>query len=210
MIAWFVRGGPIMYPLLLLSLLGVAIVVERLLVLREKKLLDPTQIAVLGELLAAREFLRAREYCTNQTGPLAALVATLLDNRAAPYDELKELLEDTGRHQLLFLQRGLGVLATVVAAAPLLGLLGTVLGMIQVFEAVSLSGTVRGEQLSAGIAQALITTAAGLMIAIPLLFLHAYLEARAQALVQAIEARTLDYLHLVRRWHTEGGKSEEV
>lgn len=210
MIAWFLRGGPIMYPLLLLSLLGVAIVVERLLVLREKKLLDPTQVAVLGELLATGEFLRAKEYCANQSGPLAALVSTLLGNRTAPYDELKELLEDTGRHQLHFLQRGLGVLATIVAAAPLLGLLGTVLGMIQVFEAVSVSGTVRGEQLSGGIAQALITTAAGLIIAIPLLFLHAYLEARAQALVQAIEARTLDYLHLVRRWHTEVGKAEEA
>jgi biopolymer transport protein ExbB len=188
-----------MYPLLALSLLGLAIVVERLLVLREKNFLDPAQLAVLGELLAAGEFTRAREYCTGHTGPLPVLVTTLLDNRHAPYDELKELLEDTGRHQLRFLERGLGALATVVAAAPLLGLLGTVLGMIQVFEAVSLAGTVRGEQLSAGIAQALITTAAGLIIAIPMLFLHAYLEGKAQSLVQAIEARTLEFLHLVRR-----------
>lgn len=188
-----------MYPLLVLSLLGLAIVVERLLVLREKNFLDPGQLAVLGELLAAGEFARAREYCAGHNGPLAVLVATLLDNRTAPYDELKELLEDTGRHQLRFLERGLGALATVVAAAPLLGLLGTVLGMIQVFEAVSLAGTVRGEQLSAGIAQALITTAAGLIIAIPMLFLHAYLDGKAQSLVQAIEARTLEFLHLVRR-----------
>ncbi|MFN3413733.1 MAG: MotA/TolQ/ExbB proton channel family protein [Thermoanaerobaculum sp.] len=199
MLEWFLRGGPVMYPLLALSLLGLAIVVERLLVLREKNFLDPAQMAVLGELLAAGEFTRAREYCTGHTGPLPVLVTTLLDNRSAPYDELKELLEDTGRHQLRFLERGLGALATVVAAAPLLGLLGTVLGMIQVFEAVSLAGTVRGEQLSAGIAQALITTAAGLIIAIPLLFLHAYLEGKAQSLVQAIEARTLEFLHLVRR-----------
>lgn len=199
MIEWFIRGGPVMVPLLLLSLLGVAIVLERLFVLREKNFLDPGQLAVLGELLAAGDYLRAREYCAGQSGPLAVLVATLLDNRSAPYDELKELLEDTGRHQLRSLERGLGALATVVAAAPLLGLLGTVLGMIQVFESVSLAGAVRGEQLSAGIAQALITTAAGLIIAIPLLFLHAYLEGRAQALVQAIEARTLDFLHLVRR-----------
>ncbi|GBC80140.1 MAG: MotA/TolQ/ExbB proton channel family protein [Acidobacteriota bacterium] len=199
MLEWFLRGGPVMYPLLALSLLGLAIVVERLLVLREKNFLDPAQLAVLGELLAAGEFTRAREYCTGHTGPLPVLVTTLLDNRHAPYDELKELLEDTGRHQLRFLERGLGALATVVAAAPLLGLLGTVLGMIQVFEAVSLAGTVRGEQLSAGIAQALITTAAGLIIAIPMLFLHAYLEGKAQSLVQAIEARTLEFLHLVRR-----------
>lgn len=199
MLEWFLRGGPVMYPLLVLSLLGLAIVLERLLVLREKNFLDPGQLAVLGELLAAGEFARAREYCAGHNGPLAVLVATLLDNRTAPYDELKELLEDTGRHQLRFLERGLGALATVVAAAPLLGLLGTVLGMIQVFEAVSLAGTVRGEQLSAGIAQALITTAAGLIIAIPMLFLHAYLDGKAQSLVQAIEARTLEFLHLVRR-----------
>ncbi|MEW5876645.1 MAG: MotA/TolQ/ExbB proton channel family protein [Acidobacteriota bacterium] len=203
MLEWFLRGGPVMYPLLALSLLGLAIVVERLLVLREKNFLDPAQLAVLGELLAAGEFTRAREYCTGHTGPLPVLVTTLLDNRHAPYDELKELLEDTGRHQLRFLERGLGALATVVAAAPLLGLLGTVLGMIQVFEAVSLAGTVRGEQLSAGIAQALITTAAGLIIAIPMLFLHAYLEGKAQSLVQAIEARTLEFLHLVRRLKQE-------
>lgn len=199
MLEWFLRGGPVMYPLLALSLLGLAIVVERLLVLREKNFLDPAQLAVLGELLAAGDFARAREYCAGHNGPLAVLMVTLLDNRTAPYDELKELLEDTGRHQLRFLERGLGALATVVAAAPLLGLLGTVLGMIQVFEAVSLAGTVRGEQLSAGIAQALITTAAGLIIAIPMLFLHAYLDGKAQSLVQAIEARTLEFLHLVRR-----------
>lgn len=199
MLEWFFRGGPVMYPLLALSLLGLAIVVERVLVLREKNFLDPAQLSVLGELLAVGEFARAREYCTSHAGPLSVLVTTLLDNRTAPYDELKELLEDTGRHQLRFLERGLGALATVVAAAPLLGLLGTVLGMIQVFEAVSLAGTVRGEQLSAGIAQALITTAAGLIIAIPMLFLHAYLEGKAHALVQAIEARMLEFLHLVRR-----------
>lgn len=199
MIEWVLRGGPVMIPLLLLSFLGLVIVVERFLVLREKNFLDPAQLSVLAELLAARQFARAREYCASHSGPLSLLVATLLDNRSAPYDELKELLEDTGRHQLRSLERGLGALATVVAAAPLLGLLGTVLGMIQVFESVSLAGAVRGEQLSAGIAQALITTAAGLIIAIPMLFLHAYLEGRAQALVQAIEARTLEFLHLVRR-----------
>ncbi|MCS7182462.1 MAG: MotA/TolQ/ExbB proton channel family protein [Thermoanaerobaculum sp.] len=204
MLEWFLRGGPVMYPLLALSLLGAAIVVERLLVLRERNFLDPTHLAVLGELLAAGDFARAREYCAGRTGPLSILVTTLLDNRFAPYDELKELLEDTGRHQLRFLERGLGVLSTVVAAAPLLGLLGTVLGMIQVFEAVSLAGAVRGEQLSAGIAQALITTAAGLIIAIPFLFLHAYLESKAQGLVQAIEARTWEFLHLVRRPQAEG------
>jgi biopolymer transport protein ExbB len=126
-------------------------------------------------------------------------VATLIDNRDAPYDELKELLEDSGRHQLLGLQRGLPALATIVAGAPLLGLLGTVLGMIRIFTVVASSGSGVTEQLSAGIAEALITTATGLIIAIPILFLHSFLEARAVSILTEIESKLLDLLHLVRR-----------
>jgi biopolymer transport protein ExbB len=198
---WFIQGGPIMYPLAVLSVVGGAIILERLLVLRPARFLDPAQVAVVSELLAAREFPRAAQYCRDHQGPFATLVTALIENRTAPYDELREVLEDTGRHQLRQLERGLPALATLVAAAPLLGLLGTVLGMIQVFEGISLQGTVRGEYLSGGIAQALITTAAGLIIAIPFLFLHAYLEGRAENLVHAIEARIIELLHLVRREH---------
>ncbi len=206
MFDWFLKGGPVMVPLAGLSILALAIVIERLLVLRQKKFLDPADVAVVSQLLAARDFPRALAYCRQHEGPFATLVATLIDNRSAPYDELRELLEDTGRHQLRQLQRGLPGLATVVSAAPLLGLLGTVLGMIQVFEAVSMSGTARGEALAGGIAQALITTAAGLIIAIPALFLHSYLEVRAEELVHAIEARTIELLHLVRRDQAPEGR----
>jgi biopolymer transport protein ExbB len=198
---WFIQGGPVMYPLALVSIVGGAIILERLLVLRPARFLDPAQVAVVSELLAARDFPRAAQYCRDHHGPFATLVTALIENRTAPYDELREVLEDTGRHQLRQLERGLPALATLVAAAPLLGLLGTVLGMIQVFEGISLQGSVRGEYLSGGIAQALITTAAGLIIAIPFLFLHAYLEGRAENLVHAIEARIIELLHLVRREH---------
>ena len=199
MFDWFIKGGPIMIPLAALSIVGVAIILERLWTLRESRYLAPAEVAVVSELLSARDFNRAAAYCRDHEGPFSTLVQTLIDNRRAPYDELRELLEDTGRHQLRQLQRGLPALATVVAAAPLLGLLGTVLGMIQVFEAVSSAGLARGQLLSGGIAQALITTAAGLFIAIPALFLHSYLESRAENLVHAIEVRMIDFLHLVRR-----------
>lgn len=199
MFDWFIRGGPIMIPLAVLSVVGLAIILERLWTLRAKRYLDSAQVAVVSQLLASSEFRRAGEYCRERSGPFPTLVLTLIDNRTAPYDELKELLEDTGRHQLRQLQRGLPALATVVAAAPLLGLLGTVLGMIQVFESVSVSGLAQGQQLSTGISQALITTAAGLLIAIPALFLHSYLESRAEEIVHAIEARILELIHLARR-----------
>ena len=199
MFDWLIRGGPIMIPLVALSIVGVAIILERLWTLRESRFLAPTEVAVVTELLSAHDFPRAAAYCRDHEGPFATLVQTLIDNRHAPYDELRELLEDTARHHLRQLQRGLPALATVVAAAPLLGLLGTVLGMIQVFEAVSTVGLARGQLLSGGIAQALITTAAGLFIAIPALFLHSYLDGRAENLVHAIEAHMIDLLHLVRR-----------
>lgn len=204
MFDWLVKGGPVMIPLALLSIVALAIIFERLWVLRPARFLDPAQVAVLSELLAAREYGRAATYCREHEGPFSTLVATLIENRNAPYEELRELLEDTGRHQLRQLQRGLPALATVVSAAPLLGLLGTVLGMIKVFESVSLTGAVRGEQLSAGIATALITTATGLVIAIPALFLHSYLESRADELLHAIEARTIELAHLARRGGEEG------
>lgn len=199
MFDWLVKGGPVMIPLALLSIVALAIILERLWALRPARFLDPAQVAVLSELLAAKDYPRAGAYCRDREGPFTTLVGTLIDNRTAPYEELRELLEDTGRHQLRQLQRGLPALSTVVSAAPLLGLLGTVLGMIKVFESVSLSGAVRGEQLSAGIATALITTATGLIIAIPALFLHSYLESRADELLHAIEARTIELAHLVRR-----------
>lgn len=204
MFDWLVKGGPVMIPLALLSIVALAIIFERLWALRPARFLDPAQVAVLSELLAARDFGRAAAYCRDHEGPFVTLVATLIENRNAPYEELRELLEDTGRHQLRQLQRGLPALSTVVSAAPLLGLLGTVLGMIKVFESVSLTGAVRGEQLSAGIATALITTATGLVIAIPALFLHSYLESRADELLHAIEARTIELAHLARRGPEEG------
>ncbi len=204
MFDWFLKGGPIMFPLAALSVVALTVIFERLWTLRPSRFLDPSEVAVINELLAAREFDRATGYCRQRSGPFPMLVLTLIENRSAPYDELKEILEDTGRHQLRQLQRGLQALATVVAAAPLLGLLGTVLGMIQVFDSISVAGLARGQQLSAGISQALITTAAGLVIAIPALFLHAYLESRAEHLVHAIEARILEMLHLVRQPAAEG------
>jgi biopolymer transport protein ExbB len=195
----FVRGGPVMVPLGLLSLVAVTIILERLWVLRRANYLKDSMISTLGQLIAGREFDRALDYCRRKPGPFTDLVAAMIENREAPYDELKEILEDVGRRELVGLQRGLPALATIVAGSPLLGLLGTVLGMINIFKVVAGSAAGITEQLSAGISQALITTATGLIIAIPALFVHSFLEARAVAILADIEAQLLDFLHLVRR-----------
>ena len=199
MIDVLISGGPVMIPLGLVSLAALAIILERLWVLRRSNYLDLGTIGTLSSLLVGREYRSAVDLCHRRGGPFAEMVSVLIENRQAPYDELKEILEDTGRHQLLGLQRGLHALATIVEGAPLLGLLGTVTGMIKIFGAVSAAGAAITEKLSAGIAEALITTAAGLIIAIPALFVHSYLDKRAEGILADIEKQLLDFLHLVRR-----------
>lgn len=191
-------GGPVMIPLLALSLVALAIVLEKLWVLRRSNYLRDETVSTLSHYLGEREFKAAVGYCKMNPGPFTQLVSALVENRFAPYDELREILEDTGRRQLLGLQRGLPALGTIVAGAPLLGLLGTVLGMIQIFQTVATAGTGITEGLATGISRALITTATGLIIAIPALFTHSYLEARAVAILSDVEAQIVDFLHLVR------------
>ncbi len=191
-------GGPVMIPLMALSLVALAIVLEKLWVLRRSNYLRDETVSTLAHYLGQREFKAAVGFCKMNPGPFTQLVAALVENRFAPYEELREILEDTGRRQLLGLQRGLPALGTIVAGAPLLGLLGTVLGMISVFQAVASAGTGITEGLSTGISRALITTATGLIIAIPALFTHSYLEARAVAILSDVEAQIVDFLHLVR------------
>ncbi len=199
MIDVLISGGPVMIPLGLLSLAAVAILLERLWILRTPNFIKAQVVSTLSQLVAAGDYHRAVEFGRRHPGPFSELVIALIDNREAPYEELRSILEDIARHQLQGLQRGLPALGTIVAGAPLLGLLGTVLGMIDIFSAVSTAGAGISAQLSSGIAEALITTAAGLIIAIPTLFIHSFLEARAVSIVADIEAQLLDFVHLVRR-----------
>jgi biopolymer transport protein ExbB len=192
-----------MIPLGVLSMVAVAIIMERLWVLRRSNFLQNATVQTLSGLLASDKFQGSIDFCRRHPGPFTDLVIALVENRRAPYEELKEILEDTGRLQLMGLQRGLPALGTIVAGAPLLGLLGTVIGMIKIFSVVATAGSGITEQLSSGISQALITTATGLVIAIPALFVHSYLESRALSILADIEAQILDFLHLEREHERE-------
>ena len=208
MVDILISGGPVMIPLGVLSMVAVAIIMERLWVLRRSNFLENSTVQTLSGLLASDKFRGAIDFCHRHPGPFTDLVIALVENRRAPYDELREILEDTGRLQLMGLQRGLPALGTIVAGAPLLGLLGTVIGMIKIFSVVATAGSGITEALSSGISQALITTATGLVIAIPALFVHSYLESRALTILADIEAQILDYLHLVRE-HEQVRADEE-
>ncbi len=129
--------------------------------------------------------------------PLGRIVAAGLANRGRPREVLRERIEDTGRHVVHELERFLNTLGTIAAISPLLGLLGTVAGMIKIFQVVSVQGNSNFSLLSIGIAEALVTTAAGLTVAIPSLLFYRYFQGRVDELVVRMEQETLQLIDLL-------------
>jgi biopolymer transport protein ExbB len=205
-----VSGGVLMIPLAACSVLGVWVLVDRALHLRASRVLEPEIVGVIDSLEEPGDIPLARAICDKHPGPFAAIVRVAIDNRDRPRDELRELIEDQGRQEVARLERGLGLLETVAGIGPLLGLLGTVFGMIQVFEVVSSQGAGQAQSLSGGIAQALITTAAGLSIGIPALVGYNYFTSKAERLVLDMEAHTSRLIQKILRFQRGGSLSPEV
>ncbi|MFQ5744625.1 MAG: MotA/TolQ/ExbB proton channel family protein [Acidobacteriota bacterium] len=194
MIEFLRAGGPVMFPLLGCSVLALAIIVERLINLRESKALPPNEVEHLKTLIEGGLLEQAEDYCSRRPGPLNNIVAAALACREESREMIRQVVNDQGRQEVPQLERYLGVLGTIVSISPLLGLLGTVTGMIQVFQVVSAQGVGQAGALAEGIAEALITTATGLTIAIPALAAYNYFAGKAEALVLGMERLALEFL----------------
>jgi biopolymer transport protein ExbB len=187
-------GGWVMLPLIALAVLATAIVLERFWSLRRKDVLPPG----LGE--EVREWAKGRALdpkhidVLRRNSPLGELLAAGLDVRNRPRELIKERIEDTGRHVAHRLEKFLNTLGTIAAVGPLLGLLGTVFGMIEMFLGILTSGVGDANQLAGGIGQALISTAAGLIVAIPALMFHRYLRGRVTGYVIDMEVQATHLL----------------
>ncbi|MBC7186994.1 MAG: MotA/TolQ/ExbB proton channel family protein [Calditrichaeota bacterium] len=186
-----------MIPLALCSVLALAVVIQKSLVLRRKRILVPEIVGWIEGLRGPEEAAYGLELCRTVKGPLATLVAAVLENRHLERAEAKELIADVGRQQARLLERGLVILETVAGVAPLLGLFGTVIGMIKVFDIISRIGVGQASALSGGISEALITTAAGLSIGIPSLVFYNYFASKAEDLVSDMEKYSSALLHKV-------------
>ena len=162
-------GGWLMLPLVLCSIAAGAIILERLWTLQRKRVL-PNELAAKVWYWVEKEQLDDRHiHALRQSSPLGRILASGLTNRHSARDVMKEAIEDPGRHVVHELERFLNPLGTIAAISPLLGLLGTVIGMVKVFSAIQAQGVGNPGVLAGGISEALITTAAGLSIAIPAL-----------------------------------------
>jgi biopolymer transport protein ExbB len=191
--AIFVKGGIIMIQLSLLSVLGVAVVLEKIFALRASKVLTSEIINCIESLRSPADIPMAVKLCERHKSPLAHIVRAGLEEALVANPEPRQMMEDTGRREVKRLERYMVVLETVAAASPLLGLLGTVLGMIKVFSVISIAGVGQAGLLSGGIAEALITTAFGLSIGIPALVAFNFFDSRIENFVIKIEG----YVHVL-------------
>jgi biopolymer transport protein ExbB len=184
-------GGPLMWPIILCSILAAAIILERLWTLQARRVLPPALTRKVWELVENRQVTDTAISALEQSSPLGRVLAAGLASRGRPRDIIKERLEDTGRHVVHELERFLDALGTIASIAPLLGLLGTVTGIIKAFNAINEGGMGDPRMLSGGIAEALITTAAGLCVAIPALIGYKYLRRRVDRIVVDMEKEAM-------------------
>ncbi len=195
-------GGWPMIPLLLLAVVALAIVVERFWTLRRKEVLPPGLGEEVRNWASRGQLDPAHIESLRQNSPLGALLAAALETRNRPRDQIRERIEDTGRHQVHRMEKFLNTLGTIAAAGPLLGLFGTVVGMIQMFLGILDHGVGDVNQLAGGIGKALVCTATGMIVAIPALMFHRHfrsrisgyvidMEQQATALLDALDAKAV-------------------
>ncbi len=180
-------GGWPMVPLLLLGVLALAIVLERFWSLRRAEVLPPGLGQEVRNWAARGKLDPAHLQTLRANSPLGALLAAALEARNRPRDQIRERIEDTGRHLVHRMERFLNALGTIASAGPLLGLLGTVIGMIQMFLGILDHGVGDVNQLAGGIGKALVCTATGMIVAIPALMFHRYFKGRIHGYVVEME-----------------------
>ena len=178
---FLVLGGVVMIPIALGSVVALAVFLERIWSLQENKILPDGLLDKVMDLVQKKERKTAREECLKSDTPLGRLLLVGFDAQGRSGAEIRQSLEDAGRREVSRMERYIESIGTVASLEPLLGLLGTVIGMIQVFQKVvvtSREGAVDPGLLANGIWQALITTAAGMSVAIPTFVAYRYLLAR--------------------------------
>ena len=197
-------GRYMMIPIGIASLVGMTVIIERVLVLRQGRIVKPEIASAVESLSASRDLATAYATCDRHPGAFANIVRAGLDHADNDWTIIRDVLEEAGRQEATRLTRRLGILETVAAVSPLLGLLGTVLGMIRVFATISLAGLGNPETLSSGISEAMVTTAAGLIIGIPALVAHNWLNGRADRIIFDLEFYSSKVLDTLRRRRSGG------
>lgn len=192
------KGGWMIIPIFIVSLVALAIFIERMITLRRARIDTETFMREIKEIVRRGGIYEAIHRCAKTPGPIAAIIKAGLEKREKTHMEMKDAIESAGKAEIYVLERNLGVLATIASIAPLLGFTGTVLGMIKAFMQIeSLGGNVNASVLAGGIWEALITTVAGLIVGIITLVAYNYLVDRVQRFVFEMEVSSQDLIKVL-------------
>ena len=195
-----VKGGIFMYPIILCSIIALAIFLERLWVLRRKHIIPEEFIRNVGELLREQKISEAVFLCQGDISSISNIFSSGLKNIGRGMWLVKEAIEERGGREAVILEKRVGILATIANLTPLLGLLGTVSGMIKTFNVISVQGVGNPAALAGGIAEALITTATGLCVAIPTLVCHRILRDKAESLIFEMEENSIKIIEIMENY----------
>ena len=190
-------GGWLMLPIMLSSVIALAIIVERLWSLQIRRVLPKHLVAQVWRWEKIHQLNDEHMKELQSSSPLGSILAAGIINRHQSREVMKESIEDTGRHIVHELERYLNSLGTISAITPLLGLLGTVIGMIKVFATITTQGVGDPGALAGGISEALLTTAAGMSVAIPTLMFYRYFRGRVRMLVLKMEQEALTMVEIM-------------
>lgn len=191
------KGGWIMIVLALLSVLCVYIFIERLVVIRKASKADPVFMDRIHDYVKNDELKSAINYCRITNTPAANMIEKGLERIDRPAAEVQATLENAGNLEVAKLEKGLPIMATISSGAPMIGFLGTVLGMVRAFwEMANAGNNIDITLLSSGIYEAMITTVGGLIVGIVAMFAYNYLVARVNDVTNVLEAQTLSFMDL--------------
>jgi len=191
-------GGWLMLPIIACSVAALAIIIERLWMLRSRRVVPDGLVDQVWNLHRKKQLKDLQINTLADGSPLGRILAAGIINRHYSREVMKEAIEETGRQVVHELERYLNSLGTIASISPLLGLLGTVIGMIKVFTAITTAGVGNPTVLAGGISEALITTAAGLSVAIPSLMFHRYLSGRVEMLVMRMEEEAMKIVEVMQ------------
>ncbi len=201
-------GGWLMIPILLCSIISAAICVERFWTLRATQIVPKNLLAQVWNWIKNNEMDNKKLRELRAGSPLGQILAAGIANHRRGREQMKEAIEEVASQVIHEMERYLNTLGTVAAITPLLGLLGTVIGMIKVFTAIRLEGTGNAAVLAGGISEALITTAAGLTVAIPSLFFYRFFLRKVDELVIGMEQEALKLVEVLNADRSSAARSE--
>jgi biopolymer transport protein ExbB len=202
MLGYFFKGGLFMYPILICSIVSLAIFFEKLRVLQRRRVIPPDFLVEFEHLLRSEKVTPALELCKKTNVPISRILAGGIKNYGRRREVIKELIEEVGKREAAYLEKYVEGLATIANVATLLGLLGTIAGMIKIFSVIAQQELVNPSLLAGGISEALYTTGAGLSVAIPTLVFYRIITGKADALILEMEEYCLRMVELIKEQRT--------